>query len=779
MKRVKRLLVLILPVALIVLALASASFTAATPDHSPGQVEVSVDGKQLVLDVNPQVTGGRVLVPLRAISEALGARVSWDKATKTVTVTRGETTVQVTLNNTLAFKNGQAVTLEVPATVIRGRTMVPLRFLGEAFGAEVAWNGETRKVSIETHVLPVVGSFENLKKLLAQVETSRARYMAPVLALEEGAVSGAQPKAGSDAAAYSRTNIQVQGVDEADVVKTDGTYIYQVNDDRVVVARVYPADRLEIVKILEYQDENFSPSELYVDEKYLVVIGSTWSYRSEPVPEKALRPQEVKPEIFPPPVPVRHTVKAVIYDLTDLTDKEQVTKIREVELEGNYVSSRKIGPALYLVANKYLDYYWIMRENMAPPAPVYRDSASGSGFLEVSYSDIRYFPDAIEPNYLLVAGLNLDHPEQEMEVSTYLGAGESIYASTENLYVAVTRYEREVRPLSGDTVGPEGYAPAEASTVVYRFALEGGRVKYTGKGEVPGRILNQFSMDEHEGYFRIATTKGEIWRTDQYTSRNNLYVLDENLEITGKIEDIAPGERIYSVRFMGDRAYMVTFKKVDPLFVLDLENPQQPRILGKLKIPGYSDYLHPYDETHIIGFGKDTIELPQEDGSVRGRATMAFYQGMKIAIFDVSDVAHPVEMFKVIIGDRGTDSELLRNHKALLFARDKNLLAFPVTVMEVKDQGADVGFVPRYGEFVFQGAYVYHLDLVKGFQLKGKITHLTGDDYLKSGYTWFNSPRNVERILYIDNNLYTLSREMIKVHDLETLAEKHSLAIPR
>lgn len=154
----------------------------------------------------------------------------------------------------------------------------------------------------------------------------------------------------------------------------------------------------------------------------------------------------------------------------------------------------------------------------------------------------------------------------------------------------------------------------------------------------------------------------------------NVYILDEALKVAGRIEDIAPGERIYSVRFMGDRAYMVTFKQVDPLFAIDLKDPKAPKILGALNIPGYSDYLHPYDGNHIIGFGKDTVE----------KGSMAYYQGMKPAVFDVSDVAHPKEKFKEIIGGRGTESELLHNHKALLFDREKNLLAFPVTVMETE-----------------------------------------------------------------------------------------------
>ncbi|MHB1421279.1 MAG: beta-propeller domain-containing protein, partial [Bacillota bacterium] len=281
-----------------------------------------------------------------------------------------------------------------------------------------------------------------------------------------------------------------------------------------------------------------------------------------------------------------------------------------------------------------------------------------------------------------------------------------------------------------------------------------------------------------KGYFRIATTKGEIWRNDEQTSKNNIYVLNDILQMSGKIEDIAPGERIYSVRFMGERGYMVTFQQVDPLFVIDLKDPQHPQILGALKIPGFSDYLHPYDENHIIGFGKDAVVLPQKDGSGNTVGTTAFYEGMKIAIFDVSDVAHPVEMFKEIIGDRGTYSELLNNPKALLFSKEKNLMALPVNLMEIKQAPTNTDF-PAYGEFTFQGAYVYNVDLVHGFTLKGRITHMDTSDQIKAGDNWYDGNKNVDRILYIGDTLYTLSNSMIKANDISTLKEINSLPIPQ
>ncbi|MGI6778863.1 MAG: beta-propeller domain-containing protein [Acetivibrionales bacterium] len=464
-------------------------------------------------------------------------------------------------------------------------------------------------------------------------------------------------------------------------------------------------------------------------------------------------------------------MKTIIYDMTD---REKLKKLREVEIEGNYVSSRKIGSELYIVSNKYIDYYSIQnsREN---PVPSYRDTLDRDEFTSIDYGSIRYFPGIIQPNYLIVAGIDVNG-DSTANIGTYLGAGQNIYASAQNLYITAIDFEnRDILPMGGNTdeaqIAPKlRVVPSYAeNTIVYKFALKDAKATYLCKGVVPGRVLNQFSMDEYKGYFRIATTTGEVWRTDEQTSKNNLYILDDVLDITGKVEGMAPGETIYSVRFMGNRAYVVTFKTVDPLFVLDLKDPKNPSVLGALKIPGYSDYLHPYDENHIIGFGKDTVE-------VKGQA---YYQGMKLALFDVSDVKNPIQKYTEIIGGRGTDSELLSNHKALLFSKEKNLLAFPVTVMEAENtvDKSEWEFL-QYGQFTFQGAYVYNLNLTDGFKLLGRITHMSEEDYIKAGNGWYESDKNVKRILYIDDTLYTLSNVMIKANSLLDMKDRGELKIP-
>lgn len=637
--------------------------------------------------------------------------------------------------------------------------------------------------------LPRIQSCEELVRFLEQ--SSRTHFYRGRLLQGTETAKGAPAavpagnfKADGDtnsAADFSATNVQVEGVDEGDIVKTDGEYIYQIRKQGITVIRAYPADEISVKKVIRFSDQSFSPREIYLDAEHLVVIGiSSRAPACKELPDR--------PDKSPPPYPCipRDTVKAVIFDIRNMNN---IVQVREVEVDGRYVSSRKIDRSVYLVANKYPDYY--IFKDLGLPAeegltPAYRDTLAEDRFINVKYTDVCYFPGFLEPNYLVVAGFNLNGKEQEVSVKTYLGAGDKVYASRNNLYIAAPeRYHYgPIVPLPGPrgpmavpevAPAPRITPPAEENkTTLFKFALDKGRVTYSGQGEVPGSILNQFSMDEYNGYFRVATT-GNKWSENL---SNNLYVLDGAMQIVGKIEDTAPGERIYAVRFIGKKAYMVTFKNTDPLFVLDLADPLHPAVLGALKIPGFSNYLHPYDENHVIGIGKDTVQVFEKDryGNVEAEGP-AYEQGIKVALFDITDVTTPREKFAVRIGDRGTHSEVLDNHKALLFSREKNLLAFPVAVAEIRNKTASTP--PwEHGAFTFQGAYVYELTLDKGFVLKERITHRTREDYLKAGYDWCNSERDVRRVLYIGDTLYTLSSSLLKANDIKTLAEKRSLTLP-
>ena len=607
--------------------------------------------------------------------------------------------------------------------------------------------------------LPRLESAEQLRKLLDEngysaddnyfrffsgsggaIMVDAVKEMAPMEAQTEKSMD---MDAGTANGEYSELNVQVAGVDEADIVRTDGQYIYRVSryKERLDIVRAWPVENMEYLGGIDFSDESFSPRELYVDGDQLILIGT--AYREMKMGRDL--PLQSFTDYW---VPEYHqqTCRVLVYDLSALPE---IKETRRLELEGSYLSSRKVDDQVYVVANKYLDYY-VLEEGQNPNPCVY-DSVRGDKFRRVDYKEICYFP-IISPNYLITAAFSLNAPEQTADIQTSLGGGEQIYASRDYLYVALNDYEREQG--SADRWG------AEQITRIFRFALRDAAMIYAGEGSVPGHILNQFSMDEYDGAFRLATTVGYTWGEGEDISKNNVYVLDEELRLCGAVEDIAPGEKIYSARFMGERAYMVTFRTVDPLFVLDLSDPTMPTILGQLKIPGYSDYLHPYDENHIIGFGKNSVTYKEG----------AYYQGIKIALFDVSDPANPIECCKTEIGDRGTESPLLQDHKALLFAKEKNILAFPVTVMELsaaQRESEAAGGYPQYGDFSFQGAYIYSLDPEVGFTLQQRISHISDEDYRKAGSNWYDSSYNVERILYIGDVLYTISDYAVKASDIK------------
>lgn len=729
-------------------------------------------------EVVPLVITGRVLVPIRFIAENLGAQVDWEQQTDTAVIALQDKVIRITLGKSAMYLNASSRSLDVPAFSLNGRTFVPLRAVSEAFGKKVFYdrglilisdqenlfNPETEialldEIITRVNTLPSVNTQDNFLSLLEKYQGSnymlekRMANTTADVAQQAEAPAAAGYAGGSNEAAqdFSSTNVQVRGVDEADLVKTDGEYIYQVTASGVMVCKAYPAGEMSLAARLVFEDPTFSAAELYLDRDYLVVIGHT--------SDRVIRPSFYS-----------NRVKTYIYDISD---KAKISKVREVEVEGQYVSSRKIGSSLYLVALHYLNTLDI-REKPGTLTPTYRDTAVQNGYIAVPYQEIRYIPPIVHPNYLVVAGLDLARPAEPAQISTYLGAGENIYVSEKNLYIALTG-NTAYRPVSQLT--PEIGPANRRSTTLYKFSLNQGKITYLLQGQAPGTILNQFSMDEYDKHFRIATTSRKTLSNGRSTTSNNVYILDESMSLVGSLEDIAPGEQIFSTRFLGERAYMVTFKNIDPLFVLDLKNPANPSILGALKIPGYSDYLHPYDENHLLGFGKDTVEVPQKDRTGRIIGTQAYYLGMKMALFDVSDVSNPKEIFSEKIGDRGTDSELLHNHKALLFNKETGLLAFPVTLLEL--QGKPVlnpGGYPEHGTFSFQGAYVYHLDAATGFTLKGRITHQRAQDLQKAGLYSVNSQREIKRALYIGDVIYTVSEEMLKANRLEDLRELNTLS---
>ncbi len=574
--------------------------------------------------------------------------------------------------------------------------------------------------------------------------------------------------AGEGSVDYSSTNVQVEGVDEADIVKNDGNYIYILKGNTVRVVRAYPPASLTEVSQVTFADKDFYPSDMYVDGDKLIAIGYSYNSVFDSGDNFGTGAEKIGAsysEFMAYPYGGAVT-RIYIYDISD---RENVKFYRELSFEGNYSSSRKVDNMVYLVVNKYQinfeaeDGKWDEKGIV----PLYADSVDGGVDKVAGCTDVLYLPAVDSTEYLVVAGIPIDDADVEISEEVVLGSSGEIYASRDNLYVAEPKYNWYY-PMFEEAINTE-------ETIIHKFNLGRADIKYVGKNDVPGTILNQFSMDEYKGYFRVATTLGNLW-DEKNPAKNNVYVLDNSLNIVGRLEGIAQGEKIYSVRFMGDKTYLVTFKNTDPFFVLDTSEPTNPKILGELKIPGYSDYLHPYDANHIIGFGKEAVDATEAES---WGTDFAWYQGMKVAMFDVTDVANPVVLHKVVIGDRGTSSELLYNHKALLFDKEKGIMAFPVTLAVIPDSAKNDEdfYAGAYGDYVSQGAYVYDVSVENGFKLKGVVSHYSENEIKDmAGYYW-GDVKDVSRILYIGEYLYTVSQAMVKVNVLNTLEELKALVL--
>ncbi len=615
---------------------------------------------------------------------------------------------------------------------------------------------------------------------------------------------------------FSTTNVQVEGVDEADIIKTDGEYIYALVKNDLYIVDAYPASKSKILSKISFKSR---PQDMYLNDGKLVVFGH----------DNQIRQRDFYKEF-------RRRGNYMFFKVFDMENPKKPKQIRDISLEGNYSNSRMIGEHVYFVTNNYNHYY--IEDEPILPRIIEDDVAYSLNCDEKGVKciepDVYYFDVPYNSyNFTSVYAINVADKNEKIGEDVYImSSNQNMYVSQNNIYITYTKHVSEYKlamEVMKDLVLPrlsaknqEKIAKIEAvdsfilsedekmnkitrileaysqsltddegdkledeleeamkqkyediskeleKTVIHRVAVNKNNLDYEATGDVTGHVLNQFSMDENNGYFRIATTKNRNWsRWGEETreSYNNLYVLDQDLKQVGAVEGLAEGERIYSVRFMQDRAYMVTFKQTDPLFVIDLKSPSNPKVLGELKIPGFSNYLHPYDNETLIGLGKDTKE--NEWGGVTTK-------GVKLSLFDVSDVSKPKEIDTYILGDTGSDSIANHDHKAFLFSLDKNLLSIPVKIRE------DVSGRRGWGKFVFGGAVVFEVDKEEGFKLKGKVDHSDGKEGQRDywgGYSYYDN--TVKRSLYIDDILYTFSNKYLMMNKISDLDEVKKMKLEK
>ena len=555
---------------------------------------------------------------------------------------------------------------------------------------------------------------------------------------------------------YSTTNIQVENVDEADITKTDGDYIYSLSENKVIITDVRDEAQIKKVAEIEQTDSNTFPTELILYQNKLIIISeklkSTSSY-------------------------FYNNNNKTIVSIYDISNKEQPKEIKNYQLEQAYYTSRCIDGKLYVIASGSL------REENDEIVTYYYENGKQ---IDPGYGSIKRIKDIDTDCQTILSMQNLNQIEQPVKVNSYLMNVENAYVSENNIYLLEEKYEgyNNVPKISSifGWKGILGAFPQEYNrdeqigtyTNIYKFnLLEDGSIQYDKKAKEKGQTINQFSIDEYEGNLRIALYDSEGSR---------IAIFNNEMKKIGETPKLAEGEKMYSSRFLGNKAYLVTYKTVDPLFVVDLSNPRDPQVLGELKIPGYSTYLHPYDENHLIGIGMQTEEKVNRNSSGRIISTSSVITGMKMALFDVTDVNNPIQISDTIIGDSRTTSAILTNHKALLFSKEKELLAIPVNNytedFEVENTSNNYesivnSYTDYKKDYVSEGYFVYNINLTNGFTLKGTITH----EKTESKYAYYNNASRLLRGLYIDDNLYTVSEDYIKVNKLNDLQEISQLKI--
>ena len=536
----------------------------------------------------------------------------------------------------------------------------------------------------------------------------------------------------SDSSNSSTTNNQVEGVEEGDIVVVKNDIIYAVKDQSITVVDASNPKNLKLATTVKLKESQYI-SKLALYDNVLIAIGDEYIEKTG-----------------------TSMTTATFYDITN---PKNPNFLREVAQEGFLQDIRITKDTLYLIGNMHPNYWMLKEGETLDLKPKTYDSSVSKDYKSLPLEKISILPNTMDGTYSLITAVDLKNGAKATATTKgYLGGSSGLYMSENALYLTTPIYNGNRGDMVGGMVMDRIWMPTQVDTQVFKWDIAGTALNFVGATEVKGSVLNQYSMDEYKGNFRIVTTEGNMW-DEQNVSRNHLFILDENLKELGSVKDLAPGEKVYSARFMGEKAYVVTFKQVDPLFVIDVENPKKPTVLGQLKIPGYSNYLHPLDDTHLIGIGYDT----EERYDAYSKRNFTVTTNMKMSLFDVSDFQNPKEQSMVKIGGKGSNSEVQYNPKALFRHTEYNYYGFPVVLYEA-GQGDDIVYQG-------QGAQIYEITAEKGIVLKGNIiSKNSGDQY----EDW---EQVVQRVVYIDDVLYTVARNEVKSYQLKDFKSLDTLPI--
>jgi hypothetical protein len=592
---------------------------------------------------------------------------------------------------------------------------------------------------------------------------------------------------------FSETNVQEAGVDEPDVVKTDGErvlalaqgalhYVDMTSGDPVLRGNV----ALQPTGAEPEYGYSFYGAEMLVNGDRVIVVASR--------------------DIYGLPAPVRTAFGYGDYDYNsvtqlieiDVSDPDAPAIVGNLFIEGSYASGRKIDDVARFVVRSFprglafkypydflqeedyseVDYDWdeaayaaaerqaeiynqsIVKETTLDhwlPRFVYEDLRPGAAAPQVGRlvdCERAYKPGAFAGfGMLSVLTVDLDAGLALGDAVGVFSEGETVYASTEGLYVATwPQYENLPEPGVSRTDDTQFQAP-EILSYVHKFDIsDPTRAEYRASGAVPGHLLDQWAMSEHAGDLRVATTDWGWWNDHSQSYVSVLRERGSQLELIGQVDGIGIDEQIFGVRLMGDKGYVVTFEQTDPLFTLDLSEPTDPRVVGELEMPGYSAYLHPIDDDTLIGIGREG----DEDGVLSGAG---------INLFDVSDPANPVRLHHATFGDGWASSSVEWDHRAFLYWPAEHLVVIPVVSWGEWDEATQT-------QDYFAGAVAYRVDAESGISLAGIIENepLTIED--EWGYSYGGE---IQRALVVGDELLTLSESGLQATEMQGMTQTHWL----
>jgi hypothetical protein len=585
-----------------------------------------------------------------------------------------------------------------------------------------------------------------------------------------GAVDSANANRLADSASsYSTTNNQVAGVDEADFVKNDGGYIYLAASGAFQIIDAWPA--AEVHRIARVALEG-TPRRLFVAGDRALVYSSTGSAPARP------------PCTYGYGCDFRGDGQPTKITVLDIQDRSAPRVVREIRTNASYLAARRIGEGVHTVFSftpAGVPNVSVMPSNTwscsAPPdeatvraafealretntrlineaafdafLPTFTETAPDGTPLDLLAGCPGFYGATVGSGSQFTTVLSLDMiADGPASAATIVSAPGAVYASAEALYMSVPSRRIAGRPWY------ESLADVPEASAVHKFWLEreGPGAGYVGSGVVKGHVLGQFAMDEKDGYLRIATSVGKTPDPNVYSALTVLGPVAGGLIQVGIVDQIAPTEDIRSVRFDGDRGYVVTFKKTDPLFVFDLADPRAPRTRGELKIPGFSTYMHRMDANHLLAIGYDADD----------QGSFAYFDGVLLQIFDVADAAAPALVHREVIGTRGSSSEALTNHLAFNYFAPKSLLMIPMTICEGGDNGV-------YGtNMTFSGLLVYDATTGTGFSQRGGVSHPPAAGITCNNW-WTNAKSQVKRSIVMDDYVYSISDVVVKANALGAL----------